>query len=380
MKRAAATIWSNASRCAREAGLDGLVAAALVNLGSAHAKIHQFARAERYLRDAIAFATEREEDNWRPSSVVWLAQTRLAQGDWTKRADLAAAALRLPAVPVPASAPPDPRSGTLPVGLPAIVRMRALVTLGRIRARRGDPDAEALFAEALALVGSEATFRYVAPIRAARAEAAGWRAIPHGRPLRRRRRSTRRPGISKPGSRANWRSGGGAPARPWLHRPACRRRSPWRWPGIGPPPPRPGTRSAAPTKRRSRCWTATSRRCGARSPASTASARDRRPRSRRGACVNAASTAFLGDHARPPAPIPPASPTASSRSCRCSPPGSRTAAIAARLFLSPKTVEHHLGRIFAKLDVHARGDVAAAAVRLGVALGPGQDREPAPPK
>jgi DNA-binding NarL/FixJ family response regulator len=42
--------------------------------------------------------------------------------------------------------------------------------------------------------------------------------------------------------------------------------------------------------------------------------------------------------------------------------------IAERLFLSPKTVQHHVGSIFAKLGVHARGEIPAAADRLGLPL------------
>ncbi len=48
--------------------------------------------------------------------------------------------------------------------------------------------------------------------------------------------------------------------------------------------------------------------------------------------------------------------------------GRPNAEIAARLFLSPKTVDHHVGSILAKLGVHRRSDVAAAATRLGVPI------------
>jgi DNA-binding CsgD family transcriptional regulator len=43
--------------------------------------------------------------------------------------------------------------------------------------------------------------------------------------------------------------------------------------------------------------------------------------------------------------------------------GLTNAQIAERLFISPKTAEHHVGRIYAKLDLRSRGEAAAWAVR-----------------
>jgi DNA-binding CsgD family transcriptional regulator len=37
--------------------------------------------------------------------------------------------------------------------------------------------------------------------------------------------------------------------------------------------------------------------------------------------------------------------------------------IAARLFITPKTVEHHVGHVLTKLDLKRRGEAAAFAVR-----------------
>src|SRR3954471_22304567 len=54
--------------------------------------------------------------------------------------------------------------------------------------------------------------------------------------------------------------------------------------------------------------------------------------------------------------------------------GLRNAEIATQLFLSPKTVDHHVSHILAKLGVHARGDVAPAARRLGLHLSAAKDR------
>jgi DNA-binding NarL/FixJ family response regulator len=46
--------------------------------------------------------------------------------------------------------------------------------------------------------------------------------------------------------------------------------------------------------------------------------------------------------------------------------GLRNADIASRLFLSEKTVGHHVSAILRKLDVRSRGEAAAAAQRLGL--------------
>ena len=37
--------------------------------------------------------------------------------------------------------------------------------------------------------------------------------------------------------------------------------------------------------------------------------------------------------------------------------------IAARLFITPKTVEHHFGHVLTKLDLKRRGEAAAFALR-----------------
>lgn len=138
---------------AGETGRDDLVALARLNIGSSYGELYRFAEAERELAAGIAFATERDLDHAAHYMRAWLAIVHMYQGRWVEAADLAAAVV-------------DTSSAA------TVSRIMALAALGRMRTRRGDPGATAALDEALDLAASTATLQRLAPVRAARAEAA----------------------------------------------------------------------------------------------------------------------------------------------------------------------------------------------------------------
>ena len=138
---------------ARERDLDYHVANALGNLGSASGEVNRFTAAAGYLEQAMVFARHHDLENALNYEGAWLALVRLHQGRWSEAAEGAQEVLRHPAAHT-------------------IARIMALLAMGRLRARRGDPGAWDALDEALALSEGTETLQRLAPVRAARAEAA----------------------------------------------------------------------------------------------------------------------------------------------------------------------------------------------------------------
>ena len=133
--------------------LDYHVANAFGNLGSACGEVHRYTQARGYLEDGIAFSARHDLDNSRLYQLSWLALVHLHQGRWTEAAQAAQEVL---------ASPISTAHG----------RIMAWLALGRLRARRGDPAAWTALDEALALAEGTNTLQRLAPVRAARAEAA----------------------------------------------------------------------------------------------------------------------------------------------------------------------------------------------------------------
>lgn len=134
-------------------GLDWVAANSYVNLGSAAGELMRLDEAERWLADAVRFATEREIDFYRHYAMAWLALCHLWRGRWDDAARLASEVAEH-------------------AGQRTTSRVMALVALGRLRVRRGDPGAAEVLDEALALAQASGTLQRLAPVHAARAEAA----------------------------------------------------------------------------------------------------------------------------------------------------------------------------------------------------------------
>jgi DNA-binding CsgD family transcriptional regulator/tetratricopeptide (TPR) repeat protein len=145
--------FERAIAIARERGLDQVEANAHVNRGSGAGELHRFEEAERHLRLALQVAEQHDLDAQATYALAWLALTRLYRGAWDEAATLVSRTL-------------DRRSES------TISRIMALVALSRLRARRGDPEVWPALDEALELALPTNTLQRLAPVRAARAEAA----------------------------------------------------------------------------------------------------------------------------------------------------------------------------------------------------------------
>ncbi|MGH2534262.1 MAG: response regulator transcription factor, partial [Thermomicrobiales bacterium] len=343
---------------ADEAGLDLNVAAALTNLGSAYGEIYRLPLAEHYLREGIAYATERDLDSMGIYMVAWLALTRLYLGHWTEATDLAGSVLRHP----------NPT---------AISRMMALVALGRVRARRGDPEVWAALDGAWELAAPTGTLQRIAPVRAARAEAA-WLAGDRQRAAAEARvaydlalQHDHRWHIGDLGYWL-WRTGHiDAPPSNAAEPFAFQIAGDWAgaaaaWAALDCPYEEARALADADEEEPLRRALAIFERLGARPMAAMVGKRLR----------------DLGARGIPRGPRPatranPANLTArEAEILSLISDGLRNAEIADRLFLSPKTVEHHVSAIFAKLGVASRADAMRQAAQLGLSTQSGGTGRP----
>lgn len=123
------------------------------NLGSAAGELFRLHEARKYLTQAIAFAQQHEIDFYRNYCVAWLALCEMYLGQWSDAEEHALDIVQQT----------THRTTS---------RVMALVAQGRLRARRGDDGVAEVLGEALELALGSDTLQRIAPVRAARAEAA----------------------------------------------------------------------------------------------------------------------------------------------------------------------------------------------------------------
>jgi DNA-binding CsgD family transcriptional regulator len=135
-----------------QAGLDEHVARAYTNLGAGAIMCRDYELGDRNLRAGIDYCHERDLDAWGLYMTGWRARSQLDQGQWDLAAASATAVVEL-------------------AGVPAASRITPLAVLGRLRARRGDPDPWAPLDEAAELARPTGELQRLAPVATARAEA-----------------------------------------------------------------------------------------------------------------------------------------------------------------------------------------------------------------
>jgi DNA-binding CsgD family transcriptional regulator/tetratricopeptide (TPR) repeat protein len=310
-------------------------------------------QARRYVEEGIAYCSERGIELFRLYLLAYRARLELDQGRWSEAADAAASVLRIP------------RTSTTP-------RIHALVVLALVRARRGDPEVRPLLDEAWALAEPTGELPRLGPVAAARAEvawlegdrdaveAATAAAIPLA--LERRARLLI-------GELAEWRRraglGGAVPAaaaEPYALQLAGEwARAAELWTELGCPYEAALARLDAEEEEPLRHALEELHRLEAR-PAAAIAVRRLRERGARGL---------------PRGPRPSTRENAAGLTPRelevlaLLAEGLRNADIAARLVVSPRTVDHHVATILRKLAVRTRAQAGVEAVRLGLT---GQDR------
>ena len=148
--------WADLERALRIA-LDGnlheQVATAYTDLSAMTVSWRQYDKASRWLGEGLAYCEKHDLDGLRRYMLMYRARKNFERGDWAAASEDAEAVLR------------DPLSTP-------ITRIPALRTLGHIRIRRGDPQAEAALDEAWTLGGAVQELQRIGTLAAIRAEAA----------------------------------------------------------------------------------------------------------------------------------------------------------------------------------------------------------------
>ena len=329
-------------------GLQEHAARALTNLGTSARRERNFVLAEDYLSRGIAFSREHDLGSWESYMAARRAEIRFEQGDWQSAVEAAESVLRIPR-------------------LAAVSRIPALIILGRVRARRGEPDARAPLEEAYQLALTTGEVQRLGPVAMARAELA-WLSGTAAEAAAEVRScyelaSQQSDGIMR-GELAFWL---------WRCDPLTSMREPipeafalqlsgeWQaaarvWEALGCPFEQAVALAEIQEEPALRLALAIFERLGAR-PLAGLARRKLRASGVRRIPRGAQERTRKNPHGLTNREL---------RVLALVAEGCRNAEIAQRLFLAEKTVSHHVSAVLAKLDVRSRGAAAAVANELGL--------------
>jgi DNA-binding CsgD family transcriptional regulator len=134
-------------------GFQEHAARAYTNLSSRTLSARRYEEGFGRLNAGIEYCEDHDLDSWRLYMLAWRARARLDTGDWRQAGDDAETVLL------------HPRTAS-------VTRIPALIVLGQLRARRGDTDASSPLEQARELAGRARELQRLAPLAAACAETA----------------------------------------------------------------------------------------------------------------------------------------------------------------------------------------------------------------
>lgn len=137
----------------RENWHERYIANFLSYMGACSVELFHLQHAERYLSEGIAYTFERGLEIFNRFMLAWMGWTYLHTGRWDEASEILSQTSQQPARSV-------------------FSRIPTLVAIGLLRARRGDPGSENALEEALELAAPTGSLSHLGMVRAARAEAA----------------------------------------------------------------------------------------------------------------------------------------------------------------------------------------------------------------